>query len=721
MPTPASRPRGPMARPFPSPRSVPDLLEEALASLTATTRQRDLRVEVDCASDRRSRDYATLRRALLLFLADTVETAIPGGRIVARVRDLAGGRVGIAFEDDSGGATLIERAREPPDRSGRATSLRDTIRDLERDHAARIAGSSEPGSRRLLMDVAFADDDAPFPRLGASGGVEFDELVEEIVREEARRRPAWATSEGLRGFDHALADPSPEAIAADAARLARWIDRLDRAVDAPSVDRDAVRAALAVDLFAIERLTTWSKNPDFATEIMDHVFPLLVRTERPLEERAAAMASRLARARAFLSAARRRIEPSSVPPLWVGIAIESVDQAPAFLDAALAATAGATPATRARLDRAARDALAAFAEHRMWLTRDLAPVAAGEWAIGRDAFEALLVARLLPFGVDELWSLGHELVARHRADLADAALAVLATAGMEPGDEPVRRALDVVRRDRPSSFGGVLDAYRETIRAARAFVLDHGIATIPAGGDAPLDVMETPAYLRHLIPFAAYVQPARFDRDSRGTYLVTPKVDLSDFPIADVRNTTVHEAYPGHHLHFSVARTHPSAGRVLASAPETIEGWALYAEVIMGRHGFTSSPTERFVRARDAHWRAVRVVLDVGMHTGRTSFGEAVRMLVVETAMSGTEAEAEARRYTLSPGYNMSYLLGRIMIERLRSEWEVRPGFVERAFHDAILSRGPLPLPLVAREVSEILSGVVPTGPKAIPSNNRNA
>lgn len=526
----------------------------------------------------------------------------------------------------------------------------------------------------------------------------FETLVQEILRETARRQPAWASSEGLREYDSLLAEATPEAYAARLADLTAWLARVDGpdGADADAVDRDALRFTLDLERFGLETLRTHERNPDLASELMDHLLPLLLRTSQPLAERVAAMAERLEGARTFLESGRRRVVLPEVPPLWVEVAIESASSSPTFLDAVRRAGEATPPDVRARLDAAAESAGRALADHLAWLEHEVRAGAKGDWAIGRERFEALLRRRLISRTTEDLWRLGHESVARFREETREAALTVLAEAGRAPGVDPVREAVEVVGRDHPTSFAEVLGEYRAAIEDARRFVVARGLATVP---DVPLDVVETPAYLRHLVPFAAYIQPPRFDAAPRGTYLVTPKVDLAAFPRADIRNTTVHEAYPGHHLQLARAREVPSLARFLvgASAPDMLEGWALYCEAMMGRHGYSARPAERFVRAKDTLWRAVRIVLDVGLHTRRLGFDEALAMLVAETGMTRAEAEAEVKRYTLSPAYNLSYLLGRLEIERVREERERAGGFDERAFHDALLAQGSLPLPLLVR------------------------
>lgn len=525
----------------------------------------------------------------------------------------------------------------------------------------------------------------------------FEELAEEAFLSWARWDPAWATNVGLHAFDSELADPSPEARRAEAESLALLLDRLSSTATAPNeaLDAKALRYALSVRHFHVARYARWRRNPDFALEVLDHVFPLLARPFAPLSARLASVADRLDAAPRYFARARGRVDPAAVPPLWVEVALESTGAAPALLDAALAAgaEAGLEAAAMSRLAGAAEAARAAFGEHERWLRQEAAPVAAGEWAMGEELFDELLRVRGVPATARSLVETGRRLVASHRAALDDAAITVLAEAGREPGPDATARALDIVKGDHPADLAGVLDAYRRACADARAFVAKHDLLAL-----APrerIEVVETPAYLRHLVPFAAYMQPGRFDPEPVGVYLVTPKVDLSAFPHADIRNVTTHEAYPGHHAQLTLANTNPSLARALVEAVETIEGWALYCEEIMGRHGFTAAPRERFIRTRDALFRAARVLIDPSIHIGAMAFDDAVRTLRDAAAIETAEAEAEVKRYTLEPGYQFSYMWGMIGLLDLRRRWEARGGS-ERGFHDAVTRAGSLPLYLLS-------------------------
>jgi uncharacterized protein (DUF885 family) len=163
-------------------------------------------------------------------------------------------------------------------------------------------------------------------------------------------------------------------------------------------------------------------------------------------------------------------------------------------------------------------------------------------------------------------------------------------------------------------------------------------------------------------------------------------------------NTAVHEAFPGHFLQGAISNR-GSFIRLLADGPETIEGWAHYCEEMMVQKGFIADLETRFVQVNDMIWRAVRIIVDVKLSRGEMSFEEAVNMLVTETGMSQEGATAEVKRYTQSPSYALSYLLGKHLILKLKEELKQKMGnkFSEKFFHDTITANGYLPMSMLRK------------------------
>ena len=139
---------------------------------------------------------------------------------------------------------------------------------------------------------------------------------------------------------------------------------------------------------------------------------------------------------------------------------------------------------------------------------------------------------------------------------------------------------------------------------------------------------------------------------------------------------------------------HPSLTRILTDAPEFVEGWGMYSEQMMREQGFDDAPNFRLNMYTDAIWRACRIILDIRMHRGEVSVDEAIRFMVEQTSFEEPNARAEVHRYTYTPTYQLSYLLGKVLLLQLRADEQRRLGkrFSLKGFHDALLRHGSLPI-----------------------------
>jgi uncharacterized protein (DUF885 family) len=120
----------------------------------------------------------------------------------------------------------------------------------------------------------------------------------------------------------------------------------------------------------------------------------------------------------------------------------------------------------------------------------------------------------------------------------------------------------------------------------------------------------------------------------------------------------------------------------------------MYCEQMMLEEGFEDTPARRVVVATDAIWRACRIILDIGLHRGQIGIDDAIDFLVEHTRFERPVARAEVYRYTQTPSYNLSYLLGKVQLLRLRADERARlgGGFSLKGFHDALLYSGNLPV-----------------------------
>jgi uncharacterized protein (DUF885 family) len=126
----------------------------------------------------------------------------------------------------------------------------------------------------------------------------------------------------------------------------------------------------------------------------------------------------------------------------------------------------------------------------------------------------------------------------------------------------------------------------------------------------------------------------------------------------------------------------------------------------MFEEGYHPDPLTRLFQLKDLLWRACRVVIDVGLHTGRMSFVQAVDFLVEQAMLERVNAETEVKRYTATPTQPMSYLVGKLLLLEMREEAKRRlgPGFSLYDFHSAVLASGSIPPSLMSAEIWDRLS-----------------
>ena len=178
--------------------------------------------------------------------------------------------------------------------------------------------------------------------------------------------------------------------------------------------------------------------------------------------------------------------------------------------------------------------------------------------------------------------------------------------------------------------------------------------------------------------------------------------DLPSRPLYNLPALTLHESSPGHSLQGSLVR---EQGEVPDFRKDYIsaygEGWGLYSEWLGKEMGVYKTPYEEFGRLTYAMWRACRLVIDTGVHHKGWSREQAIAYLRDNTALSEHEVVTEVDRYISWPAQALSYKLGELTIMRLRQEAETAlgPKFDVRAFHDAVLAQGSVPLPVLETQI----------------------
>ncbi|MFP3871373.1 MAG: DUF885 domain-containing protein [Candidatus Natronoplasma sp.] len=522
---------------------------------------------------------------------------------------------------------------------------------------------------------------------------EFEEFEKEVFDTFMERNPTMATHLGIHEYDDRLPDISKEKHLEDIELVEGWLERLEGFEDDGLTEENKLAKRLGVhifqlQLFRMKELKLREQAPYAPNIIGSAIFPLLKREFAPLEERLESIKERIKDIPGATQEERSRLDDPV--RLWIDMAIESAEQLPMLfklVQMLVRQSDSFDEKEFSEFSQAINQADSALEDYIGWLERQKKD-AKEDYTIGREKFKELLKKRELDYSPDKILDIGEELLEKTEKEMEHHAEKI------DP-DNDVDEVLEKVKSKTPENFEEALRWYEEGLEDAKEFIEEKDLATIVE--DEEIEVTETPEYMRNIIPFAAYIPPAKFDPTKKGIYVVTPPEEeerLDNYSYWDVRNTTVHEGYPGHHLQLACATTNDDVFRIFSQAVETVEGWAHYCEEMMKEHGFDDTPEAWLIQTNDVVWRAVRIIVDVKLSTGEMSFEEAVDFLVEKVGMDRGDAEKEVKRYTQSPAYQLSYLLGKEMIKDLKEEVKEKMGddYSEKFFHDTILYAGSVPM-----------------------------
>jgi len=206
--------------------------------------------------------------------------------------------------------------------------------------------------------------------------------------------------------------------------------------------------------------------------------------------------------------------------------------------------------------------------------------------------------------------------------------------------------------------------------------------------------------------------PLLFSKASTGYYFITPPGSLAvaaqrldpneDFDRDRILSTGAHEAMPGHFMQLSIARRHPDFVRKMQSSGVFAEGWAFYGEELFVQLGLYGDDLDaRYFTAQWERVRGARAIVDPELASGAISYDAAVDFYAKQTGFSPEASKAAVAGIALSPGYFISYTVGRYQLEALLSDYRARAGSAAtlRDFHTRLLSYGTTPFAIVGPEL----------------------
>ncbi len=266
--------------------------------------------------------------------------------------------------------------------------------------------------------------------------------------------------------------------------------------------------------------------------------------------------------------------------------------------------------------------------------------------------------------------------------------------------------------ERPDQLRPNTDAGRAEILADYKTILTEVTAGLAPYFDvipkAALDVRRVPPFAEQTAPGAYYNGPS-MDGSRPGVFYANLR-DTSETPRFGMRTLAYHEGIPGHHFQIAIAQELkgvPTFRRILPFTAYS-EGWALYAERLAWEAGFEKSPLDNLGRLQAEMMRAVRLVVDTGLHQKRWSREQAIDYMRDKTGMALGEVTSEIERYLVNPGQALAYKVGMMKILELRetAKRELGSKFDIRQFHNEILIHGALPLKVMEQVIDRYIAKV---------------
>ncbi len=548
---------------------------------------------------------------------------------------------------------------------------------------------------------------------------EYEAVAEEYIKTYLAAHPLQGTALGLHEYDGKISDYSRLALDAELSRLRRFDDRLgkfDLTKLSPrqSIDLRILQAAVKRDLFEMQEMSTFERNPMVYAGAAD-VNVYIKRNFAPLEDRVRSLVAIESQIPNILIAARTSLN-EKLPKPFVELAIQIARGSADFLKKDLVAAVSGVKdeQLRAAFQEANRKAANALNDYAAWLEREKLPKATLDFALGEEKFKRFLAqTELVDLSPQKILEIGMAQLKAEQDAFGEAAKKI------DPNKSPIE-VFKQIQGEHPTPDKLIPDVGKD-LDKIRKYVLSHHLVGIPS--EIRAKVKETPQYLR-ATSFASMDTSGPFEkRATEAYYYVTPTENnwpekqkeewLTAFNYYTSDITSIHEVYPGHYIQFLHLNASPASKvEKIFGSYAFIEGWAHYCEKMMLDEGYggptSSSPSEddvkraakyRMAQADEALLRLCRLCVSIKMHTQNMSLDEATKFFRDNCYYEEKPARQEAMRGTFDPGY-LNYTLGKLQILKLRDDYKAQEGddFSLQKFHNELLNHGMPPIRLL-REI----------------------
>jgi uncharacterized protein (DUF885 family) len=534
-----------------------------------------------------------------------------------------------------------------------------------------------------------------------SAAEEFAVLASEYLDDLASRHPDAATNLGDHRYDDRLPDVSREALAAERRALDGFAARL-AAIDTAALPPESrVDAAMLADnvarrVFDLGELREHTWNPLLANP-GTAIYDLLARDFAPLPDRLDSVAGRLAQIPVVLEDARASL--GAMPKVHLETAITqftgTIKLITDEIDAALRKAGGSAVVGAAR-----PAALTALGAHLDWLSENLARPEAGDFAdprIGPERFARKLSLTLSAAADPDA------ILARAEADL-DRITEEITEVAAGLGGTP-REVLGRLAQDAPEEQT-ILRFCAAALAEQTKFVRDHDLVTLY---DDPLEIIDMPEINRG-IAVAYCDSPGPLETAPLATFIAVSPVPADwtterkasfyrEYNRHMVHNLMVHEAMPGHYLQLQHSRRFSGGTRLRAAlrSGSFIEGWAVYTEELMARHGYPGEGDPAAVRMQQLKMQlrsTINAILDARVHAHGMTEAEAMALMSDRGFQEEGEAAGKWRRALLTSAQLSTYYVGYTEVADLAAELR-GTGQPERTIHDRMLAHGSPPVRLL--------------------------